>query len=67
MLVENRIRPNNQNILLTNTGGNNDEEAVKLLMADYERRIRQVEGERIREREHEGRLLRQLLQERQEW
>ena len=38
MQVENRVRPNIVN--------NSDEEAVKLLMADYERRIREIEKDR---------------------
>lgn len=39
-------------------------------MEDYERRIRQIENDRKEEeaqRQYEGRLLRQLLEERKNW
>lgn len=39
MKVENRVR--------ANVVQNSDEEAVKLLIADYERRIRNIERDRV--------------------
>lgn len=52
MKVENKIK--------ANIIQNNDEEAFKLLIADYERRIRMIEKDRREQeakREYEGRLL----------
>jgi len=50
--------------------GTNNDDAVNLLIEDYERRLLLVEREKkefAAKREYEGRLIKQLLEERRQW
>ena len=65
--VENRVRPN---VVVAAGVAGKEEEALRMVMREYERRIREIEGERREQeekREKEVKIMRELLEERQQW